>query len=190
MLVFGRVFSGFPPFVFFKWLGPNVSFRNAGLPGSPWSDQCRDPTLPREGGLATQQGIVFLDSQLKWDQQKSWHLWHLWFWDSWPHIGILHMFWLCKYHETLRNDRGDTHKRPWPFQPRPFADVIGVVRCSYVFITYWILMYAAYDCPCLYKTFRFFCPMHPNLPPVFGGYSPIMDVTQSQQNFITNPEVG
>ena len=66
------------------------------------------------------------------------------------------------YHETLRNDRGDTknddfwytclpdfianikssgtmrdiqtHKKRWPFQPRPFADVIGLVLCSYVYL--------------------------------------------------------
>ena len=64
------------------------------------------------------------------------------------------------YHETLRNDRGDTknddfwfdthvclillhtlnpqerwgtHKKRWPCQPRPLADVIGLVRCSYIF---------------------------------------------------------
>ena len=27
-----------------------------------------------------------------------------------------------------------THKKRWPFQPRPFADVIGLVRCSYIYI--------------------------------------------------------
>ena len=26
----------------------------------------------------------------------------------------------------------DTQKRRWPFQPRPLADVIGLVRCSYI----------------------------------------------------------
>ena len=62
------------------------------------------------------------------------------------------------YHETLRNDRGDTQnddfwytclpdflaqikssgtmrdtqKKQWPFQPRPFADIIGLVPCSCV----------------------------------------------------------
>ena len=60
------------------------------------------------------------------------------------------------YHETLRNHRGDTRnddfwytcvpdfiasikssgtmrdtKKRWPFEPRPFADVIGLIRCSY-----------------------------------------------------------
>ena len=71
------------------------------------------------------------------------------------------------YHETLRNDRGDTknddfwytclpdfitnvrndeghtHKKRWPFQPRPFADVVGLVRCSYIhiFFVYYVLTY-------------------------------------------------
>ena len=29
-------------------------------------------------------------------------------------------------------ERWGTHKKRWPFQPRPFADVIGLVRRSYV----------------------------------------------------------
>ena len=36
--------------------------------------------------------------------------------------------------QTLNpQERWGTHKKRWPFQPRLFADVIGLVRCSYVF---------------------------------------------------------
>ena len=35
--------------------------------------------------------------------------------------------------QTLNpQERWGTHKKRWPFQPRLFADVIGLVRCSYV----------------------------------------------------------
>ena len=34
--------------------------------------------------------------------------------------------------QTLNpQERWGTHKKRWPFQPRLFADVIGLVRCSY-----------------------------------------------------------
>ena len=34
--------------------------------------------------------------------------------------------------QTLNpQERWGTHKKRWPFQPCPFADVIGLVRCSY-----------------------------------------------------------
>ena len=33
-------------------------------------------------------------------------------------------------------ERWGTHKKRWPFQPRPFADVIGLVRRSYIQIIY------------------------------------------------------
>ena len=37
--------------------------------------------------------------------------------------------------QTLNpQERWGTHKKRWPFQPRLFADVIGLVRCSYVYI--------------------------------------------------------
>ena len=37
--------------------------------------------------------------------------------------------------QTLNpQERWGTHKKRWPFQPRPFADVIGLVRCSYIYI--------------------------------------------------------
>ena len=37
--------------------------------------------------------------------------------------------------QTLNpQERWGTHKKRWPFQPRLFADVIGLVRCSYMII--------------------------------------------------------
>ena len=39
--------------------------------------------------------------------------------------------------QTLNpQERWGTHKKRWPFQPRLFADVIGLVRCSYEIYTY------------------------------------------------------
>ena len=40
---------------------------------------------------------------------------------------------------------GDTQKR-WPFQPRPFADAIGLVRCSYVSLMHVPDIHAAAPC--------------------------------------------
>ena len=84
------------------------------------------------------------------------------------------------HHETLRNDRGDTktmtldthvrlillqtlnpqerwgtHKKRWPFQPRLFADVIGLVRCSYIYIYIHIYIFIIHlmkmTVPCCFK---------------------------------------
>jgi len=38
---------------------------------------------------------------------------------------------LILLHRLKPQERWGTHKKRWPFQPRPFADVIGLVRCSY-----------------------------------------------------------
>ena len=88
-----EIFSGFLLFDFFLVAGHMYPFGTL-FPGSPWSDQCRDPTLPREGACfwmvdllvrqTAQQGIGFWNGQLKWGQENH----DLWFWDSWPHIGI------------------------------------------------------------------------------------------------------
>ena len=87
------------------------------------------------------------------------------------------------YHETLRNDRGDTktmtcdthvcrillhtlnpqerwgtHKKQWPLQPRPFADVIGLVRRLYLhwldptkYIPLWYLIRPVYRKVSIYR---------------------------------------
>ena len=39
--------------------------------------------------------------------------------------------WLILLQTLNPQERWGTHKKRWPFQPRPFADVIGLVRCSY-----------------------------------------------------------
>ena len=43
---------------------------------------------------------------------------------------------LAHFMSTTPNpqERWGTHKKRWPFQPCPFADVIGLVRRSYVYI--------------------------------------------------------
>ena len=53
--------------------------------------------------------------------------------------------------QTLNpQERWGTHKKRWPFQPRLFADVIGLVRCSYVYMylfihTHILATYATYS---------------------------------------------
>ena len=39
--------------------------------------------------------------------------------------------WLILLQTLNPQERWGTHQKRWPFQPRPFADVIGLVRCSY-----------------------------------------------------------
>ena len=68
--------------------------------------------------------------------------------------------------QTLHpQERWGTHKKP--FQPRPFADVIGLVRCSYIYI-YKYAMYESYRahtlsswpknvCSCLWPQSCFCC---------------------------------
>ena len=41
---------------------------------------------------------------------------------------------LILLHTLNPQEQWGTHKNRWPFQPRPFADVIGLVRCSYIYI--------------------------------------------------------
>ena len=42
--------------------------------------------------------------------------------------------------QTLNpQERWGTHKKRWPSQPRPFADVIGLVRCSHIYIYIYII---------------------------------------------------
>ena len=38
---------------------------------------------------------------------------------------------LTLLHTLNPQERWGTHKKRWPFQPHPFGDVIGLVRCSY-----------------------------------------------------------
>ena len=45
---------------------------------------------------------------------------------------------LILLHTLNPQERWGTHKKRWPFQPRPFADAIGLVRCSYVEVHYTI----------------------------------------------------
>ena len=44
-------------------------------------------------------------------------------------------------HPLNPQERWGTHKKRWPFQPRPFADAIGLVRCSYIYIYYIYTLY-------------------------------------------------
>ena len=41
---------------------------------------------------------------------------------------------LILLHTLNPQEQWGTHKKRWPFRPRPFADVIGLVRCSYIYI--------------------------------------------------------
>ena len=53
--------------------------------------------------------------------------------------------------QTLNpQERWGTHKKRWPFQPRLFADVIGLVRCSYTqYIYVYRIMYTYFYIPLL-----------------------------------------
>ena len=59
--------------------------------------------------------------------------------------------------QTLNpQERWGTHKKRWPFQPRLFADVMGLVRCSYVY-TYFSFRYLLHVTLFLIIPWSYFC---------------------------------
>ena len=56
---------------------------------------------------------------------------------------------LILLHPLNPQERWGTHKKRWPFQPRPFADAIGLVRCS---CDSWIDFL---DCHCFRDSIKF-----------------------------------
>ena len=115
-----------------RWLGLHLGIQPCERVSKPDNDQYgmppglpyeRPPKPPTFWNSYTRTLIPDTDDTLRNDRddtKKRWLLIHMFAW------------FFFNVHTLIHQEWWGTHKKRWPFQTRPFANIMGLLRCSYV----------------------------------------------------------